>query len=139
MKGFFSKCDQIRSFLWIWLHLLKKSLMENFIFCAALFVTVVLWFSDDYRGHRSLIIRLNSHNLRSQIWRRYHISKNTRSTLINFIFSMLIQCFFIVTLNMYLLAGKLTHVSKFQEPTFPCSRVWKTNLVLDSQGYPVGI
>ena len=22
------------SFLWIWLHLLKKSLMENFIFCA---------------------------------------------------------------------------------------------------------
>ena len=24
----------IHSFLWIWLHLLKKSLMENFIFCA---------------------------------------------------------------------------------------------------------
>ena len=34
IKGFFSKCDQIRSFLRIWLHLLKKSLMENFIFCA---------------------------------------------------------------------------------------------------------
>ena len=34
MKDFFSKCDQIRSFLWIWSHLLKKSLMENFIFCA---------------------------------------------------------------------------------------------------------
>ena len=31
---FFSKCDQIRSFLWIWPHLLKKSLMGNFIFCA---------------------------------------------------------------------------------------------------------
>ena len=30
----FSKRDQIRSFLWIWYHLLKKSLMENFIFCA---------------------------------------------------------------------------------------------------------
>ena len=26
---FFSKCDQIRSFLRIWSHLLKKSLMEN--------------------------------------------------------------------------------------------------------------
>ena len=33
MKDFFSKCDQIRSFLQIWLHLLKKSLMEN-IFCS---------------------------------------------------------------------------------------------------------
>ena len=33
-KDFFSKCDQIRSFLWIWSHLLKKSLMGNFIFYA---------------------------------------------------------------------------------------------------------
>ena len=32
---FFSKCEEIRSFLRIWSHLLKKSLMENFIFCAA--------------------------------------------------------------------------------------------------------
>ena len=34
IKDFFSKCDQIRSFLRIWSHLLKKSLMENFIFRA---------------------------------------------------------------------------------------------------------
>ena len=32
IKDFLSKCDEIRSFLWIWSHLLKKSLMENFIF-----------------------------------------------------------------------------------------------------------
>ena len=31
IKDFFSKCDQ-SSFLWIWSHLMKKSLMENFIF-----------------------------------------------------------------------------------------------------------
>ena len=31
IKDFFSKGDQIRSFLQIWSHLLKKSLMENFI------------------------------------------------------------------------------------------------------------
>ena len=31
-KDFLSKCDQIG--MWIWLHLRKKSLMENFIFCA---------------------------------------------------------------------------------------------------------
>ena len=34
IKEFFSKCDQIRRKLWIWSHLLQKSLMENFIFCA---------------------------------------------------------------------------------------------------------
>ena len=38
IKDFFSKCDQIRSFLRIWSHLLKKSLMENFIFCAVTLV-----------------------------------------------------------------------------------------------------
>ena len=36
IKDFFSKCDQIHSFLRIWSHLRKKSLMENFIFCAVL-------------------------------------------------------------------------------------------------------
>ena len=34
IKDLFSKCDQICSFLRIWSHLLKKSLMENFIFRA---------------------------------------------------------------------------------------------------------
>ena len=34
IKDFFSYCDQISSFLRIWLHLLMKSLIENFIFCA---------------------------------------------------------------------------------------------------------
>ena len=32
IKDFYSKCDQIRRNLWIGSHLLKKSLMENFIF-----------------------------------------------------------------------------------------------------------
>ena len=32
IKDFFSECDQICSFLPIWSHLLKKPLMENFIF-----------------------------------------------------------------------------------------------------------
>ena len=34
IKDFFSKFDKIQSFLRIWSHLLKKSLMENFIFWA---------------------------------------------------------------------------------------------------------
>ena len=34
IKDFSSKCDQIRRKLRIWSNLLKKSLMENVIFCA---------------------------------------------------------------------------------------------------------
>ena len=34
IQDFFSKCDQIGYKLRIWSHLLKKTLMENFIFCA---------------------------------------------------------------------------------------------------------
>ena len=34
IKDFFIKCDQFRWKLQIRSHLLKKSLMENFIFCA---------------------------------------------------------------------------------------------------------
>ena len=34
IKDFFSKCDQIRRKLRNGSHLLKKSFMENFIFCA---------------------------------------------------------------------------------------------------------
>ena len=36
IKDFLSKCDRILSFLRIWSYLLKKSLTENFIFCAVL-------------------------------------------------------------------------------------------------------
>ena len=43
-KDFFSKCDQIRRELRIWSYLLKKSLMENFIFCAV--------FQDISTSHR---------------------------------------------------------------------------------------
>ena len=34
IKDFFSICDQNPQFMRIWSHLLEKSLMENFIFCA---------------------------------------------------------------------------------------------------------
>ena len=36
IKDFFSKCDQIRRKLRMWSHLLKKSFIEYFIFCAVL-------------------------------------------------------------------------------------------------------
>ena len=42
IMDFFSKCDQIRSFLWIWSYLLKKYLIEILIFCAV-DCPVLLW------------------------------------------------------------------------------------------------
>ena len=42
IKNFYSKCAQIRSKLGIWSHLLKKSLMRNFIFCVVRHSTVTL-------------------------------------------------------------------------------------------------
>ena len=46
IKDFLSKYDQIRKFLRIRSHLLKKSLMKNFIFCAVfytLYVFILVW------------------------------------------------------------------------------------------------
>ena len=45
IKVFFSKCGQLRRFLRIWSDLLKKPLMENFIFCA---VIIHIEFWDDW-------------------------------------------------------------------------------------------
>ena len=42
LKDVFSKCGQIRSFLRIWSQLLKKSVMENFIFCAVFVVSIAI-------------------------------------------------------------------------------------------------
>ena len=42
--GFFNKSDQIRSVFSIWLYLLKKSLMENFIFVVQCNIFVIIHF-----------------------------------------------------------------------------------------------
>ena len=42
IKDFFSKCVRIRRKLQIWSHLLKKSLMENFIVCKVSFKISIL-------------------------------------------------------------------------------------------------
>ena len=48
IKDFFSKCYQIRSFPRIRSHLLKKYLMENFIFCAVVRISSVIFFKLKY-------------------------------------------------------------------------------------------
>ena len=57
IQGFFSKCDQNRSILRIWSHLLKKFLMENFIF--------VQWqiFTLSVKRKASLLSKLNNNGI----------------------------------------------------------------------------
>ena len=52
INDFFSKCDQIRSFLRIWSHLMKKSLMEHFIFCAVYCEVAPIIMLPHTLGHR---------------------------------------------------------------------------------------
>ena len=47
IKDLFSKCDQNRSFLRIWSHLLKRSLTENFIFNAVNIISTC-WTDKEY-------------------------------------------------------------------------------------------
>ena len=83
VKDFFSKCDQIRRKLRIWSHLLKKSLMENFIFCAVYIsqysVLITCHNFDSYLGFSQYITSSNNlqgHRKNSQkIFVRNGISK----------------------------------------------------------------
>ena len=54
IKNLFSKCDQICSFLRIWSYLLKKSLIENFFFCA------MFWSTQSCYSYNFGIFILNS-------------------------------------------------------------------------------
>ena len=60
IKDFFSKYDEIRRKLRIWPHLLKKSLMENFIFC-----TVVVSFLFGFKFCCDSELTFLRHNLKT--------------------------------------------------------------------------
>ena len=46
VKDFFSQWDPIHRKQWIWSHLLKKSLMDNFSFCAVSTFINTIWDAD---------------------------------------------------------------------------------------------
>ena len=54
IKYFFSKCDQIRWEIKTWSHLLKKSLMENFILCAVKYILKTSSFFEDSASFKTL-------------------------------------------------------------------------------------
>ena len=63
ITDFFSKCDQVRRKLRIWSHLLKKSLMENFIFCAVNSFTSRVMINCGKNNSASLF-KLNTGNIK---------------------------------------------------------------------------
>ena len=69
IKDFFSKCDKLRIKLHIWWRLLKKSLMENFIFCV-----VRAWDSSkDFCWRTFLFIWISTFNFLSINFKIYSI------------------------------------------------------------------
>ena len=70
IKGFCSKCDQIRRRLRIWSHLLKKPLMKNYFLCLAkqsttessTFITLVITGGFELRSQ----LRLNKNKVTAQ-------------------------------------------------------------------------
>ena len=138
IRNFFFKCDQIRSFLMIWSHSLKKSLMENFIFCALSNKDAVknLWWSVFVKIVKPLTIctknpsgnylfKVNNRNTRwrCEICSKLTIQKPERRHwhcsgvfIANFEhISHLVLVFLLLSLNMLLLAGKLHH-NVWQDP-----------------------
>ena len=77
IKEFFSKCDQIHRKLQIWSHLLKKSLMENFIFCGELrlFATEILRYQCN-SSHFGFTCVFFLKNLTFLFWRLKAIKRN---------------------------------------------------------------
>ena len=89
IKDFFSKCDQIRSFLRIWLHLLNKSLMENFIFCAAslkkswvflcnklkIAVKSTIYQNSDFSSITGKNLKSLNINIDSEVWKLLYFSQ----------------------------------------------------------------
>ena len=59
IKDFSGKCDQIRKKLQIWSHLLDKSLIENFIFCAV-YTAIIFVATSHHCSHKNLLINFKN-------------------------------------------------------------------------------
>ena len=87
IEDFFSKCDQIRRKLLIWSHLLKKPLMENFIFCAVIQnscfvknITIIL----PFKCYKMLSLKMKNIIKKmdtTEIFKIFDITRNTIKTM----------------------------------------------------------
>ena len=93
IKDFVSKWGQIHSFLRIWSHLLKKSLIENFIFCSVFLSHCKLHPNHSYAHQFSLLCwwslflfyyRLLQRHLRSFITSANKVMKHQKNHVVFF-------------------------------------------------------
>ena len=81
IKDFYSESGQICIFLRIWSHLLKKSLMEHFIFCTVTFdqrccleyLESVWWYSTHMRRSQSAANINSSSRCYAFHWKIYYV------------------------------------------------------------------
>ena len=81
IKDFYSESGQICIFLRIWSHLLKKSLMEHFIFCTVTFdqrccleyLESVWWYSTHMRRSQSAANIHSSSRCYAFHWKIYYV------------------------------------------------------------------
>ena len=81
IKDFSSKFDQIRSFLWIWSHLLEKSVKENFIFLCSECINCAMLKIQPSIIHHALLRQNDvhvSHSVFSCKWLVYSRLSNAR-------------------------------------------------------------
>ena len=78
IKDVSSKCDQIRRKPRVWPHLLEKSLMENFIFCAVENLACPL-LSHIWLEHK--ILKPNTEKIKKNMFNMFQVNyKDTRKT-----------------------------------------------------------
>ena len=83
IKNFFSTCYQIRGCLRIWSHLLKKFLMENFIFCAVAFsigICITMMFRINVFGVTILLHCVKSVLIRSFFWSVFSCIRTSKNS-----------------------------------------------------------
>ena len=93
-KDSFSKCDQIRRYLRIWSHLLKKSIIENFIFWAV----KVVWHRWRLRLSSSSVLLLLLYIILSS----YHSLQYTRIFVLfdsNFYLTLIFMTYLMVEIE----------------------------------------
>ena len=82
INDFFSKCDQIRSVQRIWSHLLKKFLMENFIFCLVTSFTFAQNKQSLEECYSNLfILSINKHFITEKTYEYKFIRSQAKKTL----------------------------------------------------------
>ena len=124
IKDFFSKCDQTRRKLGIWSHLLKKSLMLNFIFCAViLFMLHFFSFQSFYFFNvtllrcRTLLMLNLFHSVLLLLY--FHVARFPSYTFLRFIIRrctlLRLQLFFIAIYYV-----KLSHFEHFDVAHLLC-------------------